>query len=81
MKWPKKIGTTFMEQIIKRSKLIPGCQKYCKIDDWAALGKTGKFSKMKNLTYVDKIFKLPKRPGPGTYNNEIKFKIIGNSKV
>lgn len=42
----------------------------------------GKFAKMKKLTYVDQIFKAEKKtPGPATYENTEKRKILGNYKL
>jgi hypothetical protein len=67
--------------VIKHSKEIPDPQKYIKIHDWRK-ASMGKFTKTKKLTYVDEIFKLEKKlPGPASYENTAKRKILGNYKL
>ena len=81
LKWPKrKEDNTFINQVIKRSKLIPECSKYSKIINWGQMSSNGKFNKDKKNTYIDTIMKQPKQPGPGAYNNFPKFRILGSTK-
>lgn len=82
LKWQKKENNnSYIEQIIKKAKLIPDPQKYGKVEDWRKNASTGKFTKNKKMTYVDEIFKGGKKPGPGSYNNVVKFRILGTSKT
>ena len=61
IKWDSKsVGVRYLDQIMKRSKSIPDLAKYCKLNDWSRMNKTGKFTSTKRVTYIDKILKQKK---------------------
>ena len=70
VKWNKVPKTSYITDIMKKSKDSIDCRKYNKILNWAVdkVGPAQKISKQKNITYIDaEKIKTKGMPGPGVY--------------